>query len=118
MIEMESEDMKFDYSYYKNRYGGELDESDFLRLSETAADMISLLIGGDVEQYDDDCVLRALCLETDELFRCGGSSDIEKETLGDYSVSYADEKTRLLDLPVSAEALVTLTRHGYLTRWA
>ena len=110
--------MKFDFNYYKNRYGGELDESDFNRLSLPAADMISLLIGGDAEQYDDDCVLRALCLETDELFRCGDSREIEKETLGDYSVSYADGNCRLANLPVSAEALAALTRHGYLTRWA
>ena len=110
--------MKFDYNYYKDKYGGELDESDFTRLSETAADMISLLIGSDAEQYDDDCVLRVLCLETDELFRHGDCGEIEKETLGDYSVSYADGKKRLLDLPVSAEALAALTRHGYLTRWA
>lgn len=108
--------MKFDYSYYKNTYGGLLDENDFSRLCPAACDVISLLIGRDAENEETDAVLRALCLEVDYISRLSEHDPrITKETLGDYSASYAESPS---GAGVSPEALAALTRAGYLTRWS
>lgn len=110
----------FDYSYYKNIYGGTLDEDEFSRVYAPACDVISLLIGCDAEESEAEGVLRALCLEADLIAKgTGRDSRITKESLGDYSVSYSSRVGCGIDgVPVSPEAVTALTRAGFLTRWA
>lgn len=102
-----------------------LDEALFSRFAPTACDVVSMLVGRDCEEVSDAAVLRALCLETDFLAReMHDDGRVSKETLGDYSVSYADDGdsvaygTSVNSCPVSAEVIAALTRAGFLTRWA
>ena len=109
----------FDYFYYRDTFGGGAAEDEFKRYAPSALDVVSLLIGRDAESTADGCILRALCLEVDELISAGGFSRVKSESLGDYSVSYGDGRaSSVADLPVSGEAVAALTRGGYLTRWA
>ena len=101
-----------------------LDEALFSRFAPAACDVVSMLVGINCEDTDDSAILRALCLETDYLVREMKCDErISKETLGDYSVSYADtdsfsRKITVENCPVSAEVIASLTRAGFLTRWA
>ena len=58
---------KFDYSYYRDIFGGKAEKEEFCRYAGAAFDVISLLIGYDAEQSADPAVLRALAAETDHL---------------------------------------------------
>ncbi len=111
---------RFDYSYYKEIYGGELSEREFDRFSLTAADVVSVLTGTDVTESDDECVIRALCIETDECAGfAGGNPWTEAESAGDYSASYDTSRVKdVCGMPVSAGAIAALTRCGLLTRWS
>ena len=114
---------KFDYQFYRDVYCGMLDEVLFARFSPTACDVVSMLVGRDLEEASDSAILRALCLETDFLEReLRGNGRISDEKLGDYSVSYADEedshRVSVESCPVSSEVIASLTRAGLLTRWA
>ena len=113
----------FDYSYYRDRYCGMLDEALFSRFAPTACDVVSLLVGTDCEKSSDTRVLRAMCLECDYLERLSRDRmGVKSESLGDYSVSYSDEGeiggSFSFGCPVSGEVIAALTRAGLLTRWA
>ncbi len=111
---------KFDYSYYRDIFGGKAEKEEFCRYAGAAFDVISLLIGYDAEKSADPAVLRALAAETDHLVSSAEKGcDITKESLGDYSVSYGKSNSpSVSSLPVSPEAIAALTRAGLLTRWA
>lgn len=111
---------RFDYSYYKEIYGGELSEREFDRFSPAAADVVSVLTGTDVAESEDDGVLRALCIETDDCARFSGVNPwTESESAGDYSATYDTRHVKnVCGIPVSAEAAAALTRCGLLTRWS
>ena len=113
----------FDYSFYRGRYCGMLDESLFARFSPAAFDVVSILVGMDCEDTHDERLLRAMCLECDCLEReYRGSTGVKHESLGDYSVTYDSsdfsETCSVCGCPVSAEVIAALTRAGLLTRWA
>ena len=110
---------KFDYSYYRDTFGGKASLEEFKRYSDAALDVVSLLIGKDAETLSDTAVLRALCTETDYLIReLERDASISRESIGDYSVSYGKcGGVDIASLPVSAEAIAALTRVGLMTRW-
>lgn len=114
---------RFDYSFYRDHYCGMLDESLFSRFAPTACDVVSLLVGRDCEDTDDERILRAMCLECDYLEReSHDRMGLKSESLGDYSVTYGDGASAgesfTCGCPVSAEVIASLTRAGLLTRWA
>ena len=110
---------RFDYLYYRDIFGGDCSEEEFVKYSPAALDVVSLPIGEDAEDTGSRCVIRALCLEVDELIKRDGDSLVKSESLGDYSVSYSDRRScDIASLPVSPRAVAALTRGGYLTRWA
>ncbi len=110
----------FDYSYFSDVFGGKGTENDFNRYSALACDVVSLLIGRDVETCFDTAVLRALCAEAEYLITYAERDrSVTRESIGDYAVSYGKNGVSdLSSLPVSPEAVTVLTRAGLLTRWA
>ena len=110
----------FDYSYYSEGFGGKASEAEFKRYAETACDVVSLLIGKDVEMCSDTAVLRALCAQVEYLaFHTERDRGITRESIGDYAVSYGRlSSADVSSLPVSPESVTVLTRAGLLTRWA
>jgi len=113
----------FDYYYYRDSYCGMLDQSLFSRFAPTACDIVSLLVGRDCDNTDDERILRAMCLECDFLEReSRDNAGIKSESLGDYSVSYGEKDSSYESFtcgcPVSSEVIACLTRAGLLTRWA
>ena len=112
--------VKFDYSYYRDVFGGELGEAEFNRAAKVARDVVAVLIGGVPGDASDEPLVRALCLETDEAARvCDSRDRVSREALGDYSVSYFESMPdTVCGIPVSSEAILALTGGGYLTRWA
>lgn len=109
----------FDYSYYSDVFGGKGTEQDFNRYSETACDVVSLLIGRDVESFSNASVIRALCAQLDHLIiHSDRDRGIVRESIGEYSVSYSEGAVDVSSLSVSPEAVTVLTRAGLLTRWA
>lgn len=109
--------LRFDYSYYKNVFGGKLDEDAFESAANVSVDVISELIGSDPRHSGDEAILRALCHQT-ETAASASRERIRKESLGDYSVTYAEESMVTIGgIPVSSEAVLALGSSGRLTRW-
>lgn len=111
--------MKFDYEYYRQKYGGVMTENEFSRWGECASDVIAsalcekrIGVGG---ECGDDAVLRALCSEADYIAAGGLESHrgILKEALGDWSVTYGSAAVSLL----SPAALAALKAGGLMGRW-
>lgn len=118
--------MKFDYSYYKDIYGGELTESEFCRCGEVASDVIAALLFGDRvgvdAECDNDATLRALCCEVDYISSEGLGAErgsVVREALGDWSVTYGDGGHSMScgGIPLSPAAVAALRAGGLLTRW-
>ena len=111
---------RFDYTYYRDNFGGKASEDEFDRYVGAAFDVVSLLIGMDAEDSSDSAVLRALGAQVDHLIAHSDAiRGITKESLGDYSVSYGKgDLPYVSSLPVSPEVIAALTRAGLLTRWA
>lgn len=111
--------VQFDYSYYRDVFGGELCESEYCRAASIARDVIAVLIGDVPYDGVDEHLARALCIETEEAARAARTrSRVSHETLGDYSVSYFESMPdTVCGVPVSSEAILALTSGGYLTRW-
>jgi hypothetical protein len=112
---------RFDYSFYRDRYCGMLDETLFSRYAPAACDVVSLLVGRDCDDTEDTRIIRAMCLECDYLERQSRAhTGLRSESLGDYSVTYGEDGTpsvRVSSCPVSGEVIAALTRAGLLTRW-
>lgn len=122
--------MKFNYEFYKNTFGGGLTENEFKLYSAAAQDIISILTCMDAARLledSDEAILRALCFETDHLSEtsCGErTGEVKQESLGDWSVTYADGGSGSLNgsksvcgISVAPAALSALTAGGYLTIW-
>lgn len=119
------------YDYYKNSYGGKLSSDNFERYASTAEDVVALAtgfggLGDDLTRGDGgkkEAFLRAVCIEIDYIaeFDKGAAPDgrsLIRESLGDYSVTYADAGGRTVDgIQISPKAMLCLRRAGLLSRW-
>lgn len=110
---------KFDYGYYRDSYCGMLDEVLFSRFAPTACDIVSMLVGFDCAESDEECLLRALCLECDCLERQSHTAGLRRESIGDCTAEFSsDGIIKSCGCHVSGEVIAALCRGGYLTRWA
>lgn len=118
--------MRFSYEYYGDAFGGKLTEAEFERFSSEALDVLSALTGIDTRRISEngcETMFRALCLQTEYLHdNLSERSSVKRESLGDWSVTYADNKKTdgradVCGVPVAPSVISALTAGGYLTRW-
>lgn len=110
------------YAYYKEVYGGALDEEAFRKLSPACAAVLAVLLcPADPAQFSDEalCAYRdALCRQVDfQAARNTGAPEVSRETLGDYTAVYRDADIRMSGNPVSPDALSILTAAHLICRW-
>ncbi len=111
------------YDFYRDVHGGLADEADFARASTSAEAVLRRLLFPNVpeafEAARSDAFLRAVCIQTDELLNGGGNVRVKSESLGDRSVTYAEEdgKISVGGRTVAAEAVLILENAGCISRW-
>jgi hypothetical protein len=114
------------YEFYRDRCGGTADEAAFSSAAVTAEAVIRALLypasPEDFSESQTDAFLRAVCAQADySLAEAGtGTGRIRSETLGDRSVTYAEEiagEVRVNGIPVAPQALLLLGNAGCLSRW-
>lgn len=81
-----------DYAFYHTIYRGKpIPDCDFDSLAERASEIIDLHTLGKAKTYTaDDSVKKACCAVVECLFVSDTASNIKSESIGNYSVSYAD----------------------------
>lgn len=114
------------YEFYRDVCGGTADETSFAAAAVTAETVIrALLYPASAEDFSGerkDAFLRAVCMQADHGLaeERAGTGKIRSESLGDRSVTYADEKTgeiRVRGVSVSPKAVLLLENAGCLSRW-
>lgn len=111
------------YDFYRNVYGGLASEADFVRASSSAETVLRRLLFPNVpEDFDaakTDAFSRAVCVQADERMNAVDGPRVKSESLGDRSVTYADEdgRTSVGGKTVAAEAVLILENAGCISRW-
>ena len=114
------------YEFYRDRCGGTADEAAFSSAAVTAEAVIRALLypalPEDLTGSGKDAFLRAVCAQADHSLAGAGTGTgrIRSETLGDRSVTYAEEtagEVRVNGISVSPQALLLLGNAGCLSRW-
>ncbi len=114
------------YEFYRDICGGTADESAFAAAAVTAETVIRALLypasADDFSEVQKDAYSRAVCAQIDHGLaeERTGTGKIRSESLGDRSVTYADEKTgeiRVRGISVSPKAVLLLENAGCLSRW-
>lgn len=91
-----------DYSFYCDIYHGNMSEADFLRHSRAASDFIDSVTFGRITQElmnDENAAykIHSACCACADIFHShsqAAASAVTQEKVGDYSVSYAQQKSR------------------------
>lgn len=91
-----------DYSFYHNTYCGNMSKADFLKHSRSASDFIESVTFGRITQElmkDENAAykIRSACCVCADIFYSQSqiaASAVTQEKIGDYSVSYAQQKSR------------------------
>lgn len=84
-----------DYAYYTNIYkGASVPESAFDAVAERASEILDSLTFGRItdDWIDDDGVKKACCAIAERQYTADqrGGADVRSESVGSYSVTYAD----------------------------
>lgn len=111
------------YDFYRDVYGGSLDETVFSEHVTEAEAIISALLYptviGDISSTE--IFHRAVCSQVEYGVKLGeaGSRLIKSESLGDRSVTYgeSDGGIRIRGVAVSPVSVMILEGAGYLNRW-
>ena len=82
-----------DYSFYQDR-GGQMSASDFLIYSKKSSDYIDYISSDNAKSYSDteDRLKKCCCVLADEMAKNEKREGISSESIGSYSVSYAESK--------------------------
>lgn len=94
-----------DYNFYTGSFlGSDISEADFPRLALRASQFLDYYTRGKAEKNPDLVDLKMACCAVAEAYsKAGNKSGIKSESVGSYSVSYADEKE-------TSAALVSVAR--------
>ena len=108
------------FAYYKEVYGGALEEGAFQKLSPVCAAVLSVLLYlAEPATFTGDALAayrEALCRQVD--YQSGkNDGTLTRETLGDYTAVYRDTDIRVLGTPVSPAALAILQSAHLICRW-
>ena len=81
-----------DYAFYSTIYRGKpIPDCDFGYYAERASEIIDFRTLGKAKTYTaDDSVKKACCAVVECLYAASATSNIKSESIGNYSVSYAD----------------------------
>ena len=82
-----------DYSFYQDR-GGQMSASDFNKYATNASDYIDYISSDNAKSYSDteDRLKKCCCVLADEMAKNEKREGISSESIGSYSVSYAESK--------------------------
>ncbi len=110
------------YDFYRDVYGGDADEVMFARTSFPAETVLRrLLFPNRPETFDEEKSLafrRAVCVQADEMIRNGGTFRVKSESLGDRSVTYAeDNRMTVGGRAIATDAVLLLENAGCMNRW-
>ena len=91
-----------DYEFYLNTHHGDMSEADYLKHSKSASDFIDCVTFGRITQElmnDEDAAykIRSACCACADIFHIhsqAAASAVTQEKVGDYSVSYAQQKSQ------------------------
>ena len=91
-----------DYEFYCDVFHGDMSEAEFLKYSRAASDFIDCVTFGRITQelMSDEYAaykIRSACCECADIFYShsqAAASAVTQEKVGDYSVSYAQQKSR------------------------
>lgn len=94
--------MHADYEFYRDKYHGNMSESDFLRHGKSASDFIDSVTFGRItqelmENENAAYKIRSACCVCADIFYShsqAAASAVTQEKVGDYSVSYAQQKSQ------------------------
>ncbi len=82
-----------DYDYYINKYKGTMPESDFDRMSIIASNKIKANTFGRIDENNiPEEVKYCMCAISDKLLSLGNSEGKTSESVGSWSVQYAESK--------------------------
>ena len=82
-----------DYKYYKNEYKGDMPETDFDRMSKIASAKIKANTFGRIDEKNtQDEVKYCTCVLADKLLNISKSECKTSESVGSWSIQYADSK--------------------------
>ncbi len=111
------------YDFYRDVHGGLAEEADFVRASSSAETVLRRLLFPNVPEDFDEAgtaaFSRAVCVQTDEILNGGGRLRVKSESVGDRSVTYAEDggSRSVGGMTVAAEAVLLLENAGCLSRW-
>lgn len=78
-----------DYTYYRDVYGGTLDEPTFARVCAKASAYIGKLTFGRALRHSDDERVKRCCCELSDALAAASDGVRKSEKVGSWSVSYA-----------------------------
>jgi len=83
-----------DYTFYLSR-GGQMSASDFNKYATNASDYIDYITSDNAKSYSDteDRLKKCCCVLADEMKVNEKREGISSESIGSYSVSFADSNT-------------------------
>ena len=114
------------YEFYRDRCGGTADPASFSSAAVPAEAVIRALLypalPEDFPEFRRNAYQCAVCAQADYILAGTGTGAgrIRSETLGDRSVTYAEEtagEVRVNGIPVAPQALLLLGNAGCLSRW-
>lgn len=115
-----------DYEYYKNTFGGILDEVTAVKLLEEASDQVDRLTYGRIRrkgfdnltEYQRGLIKKAVCHQVDFLANYGEylSSPLGSFSIGDVSLSFSKENQGPGGIIADKKALNYLSQTGFTSR--
>lgn len=95
------------FDFYQNTYGGKVAEDDFKPLAARAGSLINYYTFGRIEEVTEE-IKYAQCELIDNIknFEAQEQKNIKSESVGSYSVTYADEAKSATSLNKESQRMI------------